>query len=340
MQRYPIDWTSVTLLHGTHLAWETSYLEQLAHRVAADVYGRNGAVLLQESDSLTVNSSATAFEVQLRQCLVVSPNGYPIQIHRAEPVQASWNNTQILGDHAIVYLGILRKGHSKPLQPSQNDVLLECQALQDRYVLTLAPQQEELDDHFPIAQVRKSGPEFVLDKEFIPTCAHLSSHPALQAAIDQIEQTAEKGLEGLQKKLLEHKGEPYRPWRTQIATLARPLAAAAVINRAQSPFNYISAVLPLIRELKVYLHSLEQTDSRWQAALRASEIALKRQEALRQAYPSGLPLDFWGPTLKEIREALQCWADLVGALSPFGGAAAARTASDSTVTINPITIKS
>lgn len=171
-----IDWNSVQILHAAHLFSETAYLEELIRWTLHSGCCR-GVLYIEEND-LLVSGSPTDYEVVLRACRAVTPQGYFIEVNETNrPTPLKGSNDSHSEAVVPIYLEVRAK-ESISMATAQSLPLLECRALQWNYVLTTEPSGHALDS-LQIGQMHREGTRFVKDTNYIPECMYLNSHPAL-----------------------------------------------------------------------------------------------------------------------------------------------------------------
>lgn len=278
-----IDWSTVRLLHGEHLSYETRYHEELT-RWSLCALGRWG-VLDMPSGSLVVTSSAKDFEVRLSQLRAITPEGFWIEISDTLILQDV--NTQYTDLEIPIYVCIETNKRSSPLAASQARSLAEVNALRMNYLLASRQPAHALDA-LQIARLVKKGTQFVLDENYIPPCVRLNSHPNLIQAVQRIIDTAKKAVDHLRQ----YACKDFKISHVLAATIAIPLSALeTVVDWRQSPYAYLERAGCAMRQLRLLIQPLMKLSlSEWTSAEKALLEAWESFIAVGTPNASSLPL--------------------------------------------------
>lgn len=279
-----IDWSTVRLLHGEHLSYETRYHEELT-RWSLGVTGRWGVLKMPEG-SLVVTPSSKDFEVRLAQLRALTPDGFWIEVQDMLVFQDL--NTQYTGLEIPIYLCIEANKRSLPLAASQTRALAEVNALQMNYFLATHRPAHALDA-LQIARLTKKGSEFRLDESYIPPCVCLNSHPTLITAVQRIADVAQKAVELIR---LEYACKDFKISHVLAAAIAQPLSELEiVIDWSQSPFTYLERAGRSLRQLHLLIQPLMKLNlSPWNDAENALREAWESLARVGTPNASSLPL--------------------------------------------------
>lgn len=261
-----IDWSTVRLLHGEHLSYETQYHEELT-RWAIGAIGLWG-VLDMPAGSLILTSSSKDFEVRLSQLSAIMPNGFWVELPGMITFQDA--NAQYSDRLDIpLYICIEAKKRSIPLAATQSRALAEVNALQMNYFLT-THRPPDANNALQIARLVRRGSQFDLDANYIPPCVRLNSHPTLVQAVQRIARTAHEMVEYLR---LEYACQNFKISHVLAATLAMPLSTIETLaDWRQSPLSYIEQMGRALRQLHLLIQPLMKLNlPDWKEA----EIALR-----------------------------------------------------------------
>jgi hypothetical protein len=323
---YSIDWTSVSLVDDAHLATETAYLEQLARWGMR--YGHAGGVIEMARDDLRVHGSPEDYEIALSRCKALTPGGFLVDVDEARPVEPLRGSTSRHRDAFVpIYLGVALEKTSVAVAPARSAALLECRALCWNYVLSCEQDSAERD-WLLVGRMRKDGSRFVRDDDFIPPCAHLRSHPSMEAVAREITRIAGDCIAGIEGQMRGHRGGEFLAWRTMMGLIAHGLAPAAVlVDWEAHPRSYLERLIGLLRGQAALINVVEATDSRWRDANDRIQAALKHV-ADGEAQQDW----FWGEAFRLVKEALIALVTLFGEIVP-GASVETPAASTSSVRV-------
>ncbi|MCS6862377.1 MAG: type VI secretion system baseplate subunit TssK [Abditibacteriales bacterium] len=301
-----IDWDSVRLLHGEHLSLETAYHEELVRWALH--HGCPHGVVRMDADSLTVVPSSTmTYRVTLRRCQAITPQGYWVDISDEESAPSfDLDKEQYLHTVVGVYLGVdVAEKKRQPMYPTRSSALIECQLRWRRYVLSFDRTADDVD-WLPIGQIRNQGGELALDRDFIPECVYLNSHPQLIHKVKDIRDTAERGLETLERYTIATSPSV----AVTAGQFAASLAPAAVaVDWQTRPRAYVERLISVLMAKYSLVTVLCPVNMGYRdQALTAIENAVNYVQSNAE---SDLPL---GAALDRIKAALETLIQLYGQL--------------------------
>lgn len=326
-----MDWQTVSLLHGEHLRSETVYLEEMARWGLR--YGRPWGIIRLEEGGLQVSGSQADYEVALRSCQAITPGGYPVHVDEARSVPPlRGSNDEHTGGTAPIYLGVAAAKEALPVAPAQSQGLLECRALQWRYVLATEPSAPDVD-WIQIGRIRRSGTRFENDPAYIPQCVHVTSHPSLVEMIAVIRSVAEEGVQILEKAMPSpaFQGAALSGQRTVLGLFAASLAEAAVATDPwESPFAYLARMAGILRAQMALLFQLESCEG-WQKAHDLIALALRGIPSFSDT--RGFD---WAELLGAVGDALRALVRLYQVLTPLPEPLKPATQADTVVRTVPV----
>ncbi len=347
---YSNDWNNIELLHSEHLHAETLYAEQMQRWALR--YGRGWGVVRIEEDDFQVYGSNTGYELSLRYCQAITPQGYIVHIDVENAINLQGSNDRHRDSIVPVYLGAAVIKEPANTGSSQTGALLDRPVLQWKYRLSTEPNATD-HDWIQVGRLRRDGQRFVRDEDYIPQCLHLRSHPALARMADEITQTADRALKSLERAYVTRNDgmEISRDWLALMGVMVNALApAAALIDREMHPRVYLQTLAILIRTYAGLMPLLPNTNATWtqasdrifkvsrtlgfgaQAGDQRSAVAstlngTSGDPALARSSRSGdmppeeaRPGTLWWDVFDQIRQAIQALALLFESLTPTGSA--------------------